>query len=556
MKKVFEWFKSSTKIKRWMLLAIIGIILVCYGIAKILVTDELDFKGLALIILSFVLGFTFVVLSLTFIQKRNLELLVQETDTRNIEKGNNVDSLIFNKKIYNQGPKIVVIGGGSGLNTVLKGLKQYTDNITAIVTVSDYGAPKESGINPLENIKDSIIALANNEEEISNLLNSKFDGIKGKPQFSDLYFAAMEEKYGDFAKSIEASKEIFKITGKVLPVTLDAVNICAELEDGTIIESKEKIPAIVNEKISKIERVYVSPTNCRVAPGVLSAIKEADAIVIGPGSLYTNVIPNLLVAGVSRTIKDSKAFKIYVGNIMTELGQTDDFSLSDHIKAIIDHAGYGIIDYCIYDTGEIMPEYIRKYNKEGSELVEQDVAKVKEFGIRLIQRKLSVIEDGTIKHDSDAIATSIIQLICDDLKFNDMQNNAQFIMLDSKVKDTKKKLKHNLNNNEIRKGYSTRTRNKNKKTSKFFSKYNDRIESIRESAINPKKTKKVSVNNKNSEKTSNAKRKTGKATSKKDIEKRIRENYSKNSAVEQQNKIKSIIDDQDFRDILNKMGRN
>lgn len=546
MKKVFEWFKSSTKIKRWMLLAIIGIILVCYGIAKILVTDELDFKGLALIILSFVLGFTFVVLSLTFIQKRNLELLVQETDTRNIEKGNNVDSLIFNKKIYNQGPKIVVIGGGSGLNTVLKGLKQYTDNITAIVTVSDYGAPKESGINPLENIKDSIIALANNEEEISNLLNSKFDGIKGKPQFSDLYFAAMEEKYGDFAKSIEASKEIFKITGKVLPVTLDAVNICAELEDGTIIESKEKIPAIVNEKISKIERVYVSPTNCRVAPGVLSAIKEADAIVIGPGSLYTNVIPNLLVAGVSRTIKDSKAFKIYVGNIMTELGQTDDFSLSDHIKAIIDHAGYGIIDYCIYDTGEIMPEYIRKYNKEGSELVEQDVAKVKEFGIRLIQRKLSVIEDGTIKHDSDAIATSIIQLICDDLKFNDMQNNAQFIMLDSKVKDTKKKLKHNLNNNEIRKGYSTRTRNKNKKTSKFFSKYNDRIESIRESAINPKKTKKVSVNNKNSEKTSNAKRKTGKATSKKDIEKRIRENYSKNSAVEQQNKIKSIIDDQDF----------
>lgn len=554
MKKVFEWFKSSTKIKRWMLLAIIGIILVCYGIAKILVTDELEFKDLALIVLSFVLGFTFVVLSLTFIQKRNLELLVQETDTRNIEKGNNVDSLIFNKKIYNQGPKIVVIGGGSGLNTVLKGLKQYTDNITAIVTVSDYGATKESGINPLENIKDSIIALANNEEEISNLLNSKFDGIKGKLQFSDLYFAAMEEKYGDFAKSIEASKEIFKITGKVLPVTLDAINICAELEDGTIIESKEKIPEIVNEKISKIERVYVSPTNCRVAPGVLNAIKEADAIVIGPGSLYTNVIPNLLVAGVSRAIKDSKAFKIYVGNIMTELGQTDDFSLSDHIKAIVDHAGYGIIDYCIYDTGEIMPEYIRKYNKEGSELVEQDVAKVKEFGIRLIQRKLSVIEDGTIKHDSDAIATSIIQLICDDLKFNDMQNNAQFIMLDSKVKDTKKKLKHNLNNNEIRKGYSTRRHNKNKKTSKFFSKYNDRIESIRESAINPKKTKKVSVNNKNSEKTSNAKRKTGKTTSKKDVEKRIRENYSKNSVVEQQNK--SIIDDKDFRDILNKMGRN
>lgn len=526
MKKVFEWFKSSKKMKRWMFLAIVGVILVCYGIAKMLVTNELDFKSLALMVFSFVFGFTFVVLSFIFIQKRTLELLVQETDTRNKnkEKENNIETLIFNKKVYNQGPKIVVIGGGSGLNTVVRGLKKYTDNITAIVTVSDYGASKESGVNPLENIKDSIIALADNEEEISTLLNSKFNYIQGKPKFSDLYFAAMEEKYGNFSKSVEASKEVFKITGKVLPVTLDTVNICAELEDGTIIESKEKIPEVVNEKISKIERVYVSPTNCRVAPGVLQAIREADAIVIGPGSLYTNVIPNLLVAGVSRAIKDSKAFKIYVGNIMTELGQTDNFSLSDHIKVIIEHAGTGIIDYCIYDTGEIMPEYIRKYNKEGSELVEQDVAKVKEFGIKLIQRKLSVIEDGVIKHNSDAIATSIIQLICDNLKFNDMQNNAQFIMLDSRVKDTKRKLKHDLNNNEIRSGYNKR-RAKNRKTSKFFAKYNERIESIRKSANNPKKAKKQ-IEDKNDKK------------------------------VATQMKSRNIVNDQEFRDILNKVEKN
>ena len=481
MKKFLKWFQSSTRIKRWLFLMLIGIVLVCYGIAKVLVTNELEFSNLAMIVLCFVFGFTFVVLSIIYIQKRTLELFVQETDTRNLEKDqSNVNTLIFNKKVYNQGPKIVVIGGGSGLNTVVRGLKQYTDNITAIVTISDYGAPKEKNVNPLDNVKDSLIALSNNESEMTRLFHTKFEYIQGKPRFCDLYFSAMEEAYGNFAKSIEASTEVLKITGRVLPVTLDAVTICAELEDGTLVESKEKIPEMVNEKISKIDRVYLSPTNCRVAPGVIEAIQEADAIVIGPGSIYTNVIPNLLVAGVSRAIRESKAFKIYIGNIMTEFGQTDNFTLSDHIKAIVDHAGEGIIDYCIYDTGEIMPEYIRKYNKEGCELVEQDVNKIKEMGIKLIQRKLSVIDDGTIKHNSDAIATSIIQLICDELKFNDMQNNAQFIMLDSRVKDTKKKLKTDLDGNEIRAGYGKRKKRK-QRVSKFFTKYNARIESIRES---------------------------------------------------------------------------
>ena len=422
-----------------------------------------------------------------------MEILVQESDTRKVKQGEKLDSLIFNKKIYNQGPKVVVIGGGTGLNTVLQGLKQYTENITAIVTVSDYGASKESGANPLDNIKNSLIALSDNGQELSRLMNTKFENIDGEPDFSDIYFAAMGENYGNFAKSIEESSKVLNITGRVLPVTLDNVEICAELEDGTVVESKERIPEMVNEKVSKIDRVYLSPTNCKVAPGVIEAIREAEAIVIGPGSLYTNVIPNLLVAGVSRAIRESNAFKIYVGNIMTEFGQTDNFSLSDHLKTIIDHAGQGIVDYCIYDTGEIMPEYIRKYNKEGCELVEQDVNKVKDLGIKLIQRKLSIVDDGIIKHNPDAIATSIIQLICDDLKFNDMQNNAQFIMLDTKIKDTSKKVKKDLNNNIIRKGYKKNKKIKRNK-SKFFTKYNERIESIRESENSFKKNRSKKLN--------------------------------------------------------------
>lgn len=480
MKGFLKWFKSGTKIKRWMFLMLVGIVLVCYGIAKVMVTDQISFKEVAIIIASFVAGFTFTVISMICIQRRTLELFVEESDTRNTEQNGSVKSLIFNKKVYNQGPKVVVIGGGAGLNTVLRGLKNYTDNITAIVTISDYGeetnrARKSLNTLPLDDVKDSLIALASHEEEMSalfnlNMQNSKFDGLR----FSDVYLTAMKEAVGDFTESIEESSKILNITGKVMPVTLDQIKICAELEDGTVVESKNRIPEMVSQKVSRISRIYINPTNIRVAPGVIEAINEADAIVIGPGSLYTNVIPNLLVPGVSKAIREAKGFKVYVSNIMTEYGQTDNYSLYDHIKAIIDHAGKGIVDYCIYDTGEIVPEYIRQYNKEGSDLVEQDVAKVKEEGIRLIQRNLSTIENDRIRHNPDAIATSIMELICDDMKFRDMQNDTQYMMLDSRIKDTNKKLKKNKKKKE-------KTRNKEKHSSKFFEKYNERIVSIQES---------------------------------------------------------------------------
>ena len=480
MKGFLKWFKSGTKIKRWMFLMLVGIVLVCYGIAKVMVTDQISFKEVAIIIASFVAGFTFTVISMICIQRRTLELFVEESDTRNTEQNGSVKSLIFNKKVYNQGPKVVVIGGGAGLNTVLRGLKNYTDNITAIVTISDYGeetnrARKSLNTLPLDDVKYSLIALASHEEEMSalfnlNMQNSKFDGLR----FSDVYLTAMKEAVGDFTESIEESSKILNITGKVMPVTLDQIKICAELEDGTVVESKNRIPEMVSQKVSRISRIYISPTNIRVAPGVIEAINEADAIVIGPGSLYTNVIPNLLVPGVSKAIREAKGFKVYVSNIMTEYGQTDNYSLYDHIKAIIDHAGKGIVDYCIYDTGEIVPEYIRQYNKEGSDLVEQDVAKVKEEGIRLIQRNLSTIENDRIRHNPDAIATSIMELICDDMKFRDMQNDTQYMMLDSRIKDTNKKLKKNKKKKE-------KTKNKEKHSSKFFEKYNERIVSIQES---------------------------------------------------------------------------
>ncbi len=501
MKGFFRWFKSKTKIKRWILLILVGIILCCYGMADVLTSTQIEFADLAKIILIFIVGFVCIIYSIVAIQKRTLEILVEDTDKRLQDNKANVKSLIFNKKVYNQGPKVVVIGGGTGLNSVLRGLKKYTDNITAIVTVSDYGSQKTESRQvldtlPLDDIKESLVALSENEEVTEKLLNYKFkNGRLANLNFNDLYFTAMQDLYKDFTEAVKQSQNVFKITGKVLPVTMEEIKICAELEDGTVIESKDKIPEVINNKACKISRIFINPSNCKPASGVIEAIEEADAIVIGPGSLYTNVIPNLLVKGVAKAIKESKAFKIYVSNIMTEPGQTDNYSLSEHIKAINDHAGKGVIEYCIYDTGEIIPEYIRKYNLQGSELVEQDTSKVKVEGVSLIQRNLSQIENGYIRHNPDAIAASIIQLICDDLKFNNMENNTQYVMLNNKLKDTKKTLKKK-DKEDKKQTKKKKSKHDKKNQSKFFEKYSDRIQSIKESDLKQKEKAKMQKNKK------------------------------------------------------------
>ncbi len=484
----FSWFKSSTKMKRWLALILLGIALLCYGIASILVAEEISFVEVGKLIVLFVLGFTCAIVGIIFAQKRTLEVLIEASDQRleRSKKNVNVKSLIFNKTVYNKGPKVVVIGGGSGLNTVLRGLKNYTNNITAIVTVSDYGkmptnSRRQLNLLPVDDIKESLIALSYNEDAMEAMLNLKFDqtSVLNTLSFGDIYLHSMKKLYGDFTESIEKCSDILNMVGKVLPVTLEEIKICAELENGMIVEEKDKIPQIVFDRVTKINRIYINPSNCIPAPGVLDAIKNADAIIIGPGSLYTNVIPNLLVKNVSKTIKESKAIKIYVNNIMTEPGQTDNYAISDHIQAIIDHAGKDIIDYCIYDTGEVIPEFVRRYNKKGQDLVEQDVQKCKEKGVKLLQRDLSCIIDDNVRHNPKAVAEAIVQIICDDLKFKDKQNDPQYIMLNSRLKEEKKRRKNTKPLFKIR---QTGKREKViKKPSKFNEKYKERIESIQTS---------------------------------------------------------------------------
>ena len=489
MKGFMHWFKSSNKMKRWIFLILVGILLACYGLAEILVMKEISFQEVGKVIIIFVLGFIAIVLGLIFLNKRTLEVLIESTDERMENKKNvNIKSLIFNKTVYDKGPNIVVIGGGTGLNTVLTGLKNYTNNLTAIVAVSDYGeaisnSRKELEMLPLGDIKDSIVSLASKEEQIEKLMNYEFKTGKLRGlNFSDIYFSAMKNITGNFEDSIIKSNEIFNMVGKVMPVTLDEMKIVAELANGYIVEEKARIPEVVSDKITKISRIMLNPSNCRPAPGVVDAIKNADCIIIGPGSLYTNVIPNLLVNGVAKAIKESTAIKVYVSNIMTEPGQTDNYSVTDHINAIIEHCGTGIIDYCIYDTGEIIPEFIKKYNLEGQDLVEQDVDKIK--GIKFLQRNLSMISNDLIRHDPSLVAASIIELICDDLKYQDKQNDPQYLMLNTKLREEKRinKIKKKMAKKEKKQleGKSGKREKERKSKSKFSNKYSDRIQSIRE----------------------------------------------------------------------------
>ena len=464
MKKFLKMIIGNKKIKRWILLIVIGMLVTCYEFAKIMSMERLELADTAKIIITFIAGFTCFILGLVFLQRRTLELAANPDI---MKKDDNKENEAISK-----GPNVVVIGGGEGLSTVLKGLKKYTSNLTAIVIVSKYG---KKDAKATEDIRLSVEALAQNSEEMTKMLDYNFETGKLKGlSFGDVYMQTAENIYGDFVSSVNKTKEIFSMVGQVLPVTLDEMKICVELDNGMTIEDKDKIADITEDKVTKINRVYISPSNCRTAPGVIESIQNADAIVLGPGSLYTNVIPNLLIKNVAKTIKESKAFKIYIPNIMTQPGHTDDYDVSDHINAIVEHAGNKIIDYCICDNGDIVPEFLRKYNKEGANLVEVDSQNLRGKGIKLVKADISCIDGEYIRHDPDELAKAIIELICNELKFKDKQTDEQYLLLNSKLKEEKKK-------NKKPKKVKPKKEKVSRKASKFRSKYNERIKSIQES---------------------------------------------------------------------------
>lgn len=316
-------------------------------------------------------------------------------------------------KALQRGPKIVVVGGGSGLGTILRGLKQITANLTAIVTVADDGGSsgrlrKEFGILPPGDIRSCLIAMADLEPLMEKLMQFRFNGGTGLAghNFGNLFLAAMTEIEGDFELAIRASSQVLAVRGRVLPATLANVALRAELEDGTVVVGESAI----GRTPRRIRRLYLEPGDVVPIPEALAAIKDADVIILGPGSLFTSVIPNLLVRETAEAIRNSSAIKVYICNAMTEQGETVGFTASDHVRAIIDHAGPDLIDYVLINTKEIPDALLKRYLEEGAEPVQPDTDKIKDLGPIPLGAPLILTKD-YVRHDAERLAKIIIGIL-------------------------------------------------------------------------------------------------------------------------------------------------
>lgn len=316
-------------------------------------------------------------------------------------------------------PKVVVIGGGTGQSIFLRGLKSYTQNITAVVTVADDGGGsgilrEDLGMLPPGDIRNCLLALANIEPTMNEVMQYRFtDGnLKGQ-SFGNLFIAAMNGLYGNFETAVYKMSEVFAITGRVLPVTLEDVNLIAKLSNGNVIKGESKIPEEVKNQKSKIEKISLDPMNVEPLQDVIKSINDADIIVIGPGSLYTSIIPNLLVKDVVKAIKKSNAPKVYISNIMTQPGETDNYNVLDHINAIIKHTNNNLIDYIIVNN-EILPnDVFEKYKKDGAKQVllnKYQKNKLNNMDIQVIEDNLVEVKKNYIRHDAKHISKIILDL--------------------------------------------------------------------------------------------------------------------------------------------------
>ena len=310
-------------------------------------------------------------------------------------------------------PKIVVIGGGTGLSVMLKGLKKYTDQLTAVVTVSDDGGSSgrlraELGVLPPGDIRNCLVAMAETETLMNEVFQHRFQqgtGIAGH-NLGNLLMVAMAEITGDFVSAIKEVSRVLAVRGKVIPATLEPVNLGARMSDGAVIYGETAI----RKYQQKIEKIFLVPEACLPVPDTIEAILKADAIVLGPGSLYTSIIPNLLVKGVSKSIAQSPAVKIYVSNIMTEQGETDDFSALDHLRVIMDYAEQPVIDYVVLNTGKIDDLRLERYREEQAVPVTDSYQQIINMGMKVLAQDL-VSDTEVAWHDADKLARAIISII-------------------------------------------------------------------------------------------------------------------------------------------------
>lgn len=312
-------------------------------------------------------------------------------------------------------PKVVAIGGGTGLSVILRGLKKYTDNLSAIVTVGDDGGGsgklrEELGILPPGDIRSCILALADDENVMQELFNYRFPiGPMAGQSFGNLFLAAMNGISHDFYDAVRRTSDVLQIKGEVLPVTLAQMVLTATLKNGTQVQGESAIPQAALAQHSPISRIAIKPDDIHPLPETIEAIRNADLIVLGPGSLYTSVIPNLLVKDVARAIFDSRAKRFYICNIMTQPGETDGYTQEDHIRAIeahLDQAEGRLFDYVVANIGQLPSSIAEKYQKcqATAVTVTNPLAQY-----QYLLDDYVVMENGFVRHDADLLARRIFE---------------------------------------------------------------------------------------------------------------------------------------------------
>lgn len=311
-------------------------------------------------------------------------------------------------------PKIVILGGGTGLPVLLRGLKHYDVDITAIVTVADDGGSSgrlrdELHIPPPGDVRNVLAALSDVEPLVEDLFQHRFqagNGLSGH-SLGNLLLAAMTTITGDFVHAIREMSKVLNVRGKVLPAANQSVILHAEMEDGTVISGESKIPY----SGKKIKRVFLTPENVEPLGESVEEIRKADLIIVGPGSLYTSILPNLLVPKIGEAVCESDAKKVYICNVMTQAGETLDYTASDHVKALYDHLGCPFMDTILVNEEDIPEEIKFRYKKEYATPVVYDIAKLSKMGLKIVHDKIIRYEDGYIRHDTQKVAALLYSMI-------------------------------------------------------------------------------------------------------------------------------------------------
>lgn len=420
-----KWLYPGMAIKRWLLLCAFGVLLVSAGIALVAGVEILSVaeRWIVQVLVSltgslpvgvFTLVGAAIILSGVGIAAFGFRKMVRSLiGAFAPEVVPHLAEIVYEQRHLRRGPRIVAIGGGTGLSTLLRGLKEYSSNITAIVVVSDDGGSsgrlrEEFGMLPPGDIRNTLLALADVEPLMERLFQHRFGAGRGLMghSFGNLLIAAMTEVTGDFEEAVRAFSRVLAIRGQVLPGTLDEVVLRAEFTDGSVVRGESKIPM----QGKRIRRIDLEPNSVCPTDHALRAIAEADAIVLGPGSLYTSVIPNLLIDDLARAVRRADAVKVYICNVMTQPGETDGYSVSDHVRAIWDHVGPGLFRYVLMNDAAVPRDVERRYAEEGATVVPAEEEAIRQLGLIPVRAPLISGAD-LARHDPDLLAEAVITLV-------------------------------------------------------------------------------------------------------------------------------------------------